>query len=287
MRSVLDEMLAKYELDTPKDKQSAYRQIVQEIILYGLQRGGFFKKAAIFGGTALRVFHGLGRFSEDLDFALMTPDESFQISDFFDELRSTLAMFDLNFAVEEKIKNKENNVKKTAIVRGGARETVMLFYPDDFEMTVGPHEVTRIKFEINVNPPAGASYELLPKRTPYLHEVRAFDMPSMFANKIDAVLARAWKNRIKGRDLYDYLFFLSKGTFVNMTLMKNDLVSSNCVDESFSLTNDSLKDLLKKRFSEIDYVSAKADVSNFISDTSVLDSWNGDYFMRMTEKLMN
>ncbi|MCD8201526.1 MAG: nucleotidyl transferase AbiEii/AbiGii toxin family protein [Clostridia bacterium] len=284
VRSILDDMLKKYGLNGPTEMRAAYREVVQEIILYGLYRGGFFKKAAFYGGTALRIFHGLDRFSEDLDFSLMLPDESFRLSDYFDELRATLALFDMNFAVEEKNK-KEGNIR-VAVAKGNTKELVMLFFSNDFEESVSPYEVTRVKFEINVNPPQGAAYELIPKRTPYIHEARLYDMPSMFANKIDAVLSRGWKNRMKGRDLYDYLFFLSKDVPVNMELLKNVMIFSGRADEGLSLTKESLVGMLEKKFAEIDFESAKSDLANFVKDMSVLDDWDAGFFCRVTEKLL-
>ena len=77
MNSIIEQMLRQHETETLTDKKNGIKEVVQEIVLCGLSRAGFFKEAAFYGGTALRIFHGLDRFSEDLDFSLMAPNPGF------------------------------------------------------------------------------------------------------------------------------------------------------------------------------------------------------------------
>ena len=83
MQQVLSQMLSKYQINNIEDKKNAIKEIVQEIVLCGLSRGGFFKEAAFYGGTALRIFYGLDRFSEDLDFSLITQNTDFDLTKYF------------------------------------------------------------------------------------------------------------------------------------------------------------------------------------------------------------
>ncbi len=76
-------MLKTYDINNIYDRKNAMKEIMQEIVLCGLSRAGFFKKAAFYGGTALRIFYGLDRFSEDLDFSLETADPAFDLSAYF------------------------------------------------------------------------------------------------------------------------------------------------------------------------------------------------------------
>ncbi len=71
MNEAVRQMLAAYEVRSVQDSLWALREVMQEIALLGLWRGKFFEKAAFYGGTALRVLHGLDRYSEDLDFSLL------------------------------------------------------------------------------------------------------------------------------------------------------------------------------------------------------------------------
>lgn len=78
MNDAISRMLAKYRLETLDDHLRALREILQEIALLGLWRSKFFEHGAFCGGTALRILHGLDRFSEDLDFSLLAPTPGFE-----------------------------------------------------------------------------------------------------------------------------------------------------------------------------------------------------------------
>jgi hypothetical protein len=75
--------IAEYKPRNTEEASQALREIMQEIALAGLSRGAFFEKAAFYGGTALRIFHGLDRFSEDLDFSLLEVNPKFTLDSFF------------------------------------------------------------------------------------------------------------------------------------------------------------------------------------------------------------
>ena len=67
MNDIYNKMLSVYDLSTEQQKRNAIFEVNQQIILAGLYNGGFFDKAAFYGGTCLRIFHNLQRFSEDMD----------------------------------------------------------------------------------------------------------------------------------------------------------------------------------------------------------------------------
>ena len=131
----------------------------------------------------------------------------------------------------------------------------------------------------------GATYEFKYKLLPSPHQIRLYDAPSLFAGKIHAIICRGWKNRVKGRDLYDYIFYLSLNTKVNLNLIKNKLIESNYIDNDTNLTITKLKDILNEKFKEIDYEQAKEDVIPFISDNKSLDIWSSEFFMEITNNL--
>ena len=210
MNTVIEQMLRKYDSKNIYDQKNAMKEVMQEIVLYGLSRAGFFREAAFYGGTALRIFYGLDRFSEDLDFSLMTSNPSFDLKAYFPELEKTVRSFGLNVVISEKEKNKESAIR-SAFLKGNTKEHFLLFYADEVTAnSITKNEALKIKFEIDTMPPAFATFERRFCLAPMPYEINLYDEPSLFAGKIHAVLCRAWQNRVKGRDLYDYVFYLSK-----------------------------------------------------------------------------
>ena len=285
MNNILQKMLEKYEINNEQDEINAMKEIIQEIVLSGLSRGHFFDEVAFYGGTALRIFYGLDRFSEDLDFALIKPNTNFDLSKYFVFIENEVKSYGLNLVVNKKEKEKDSNIT-SAFLKGDTMEHVMLFFTDNNHQTNNKLlKDIKIKFEVDINPPAGANYELKYQLLPSPYQIRLYDLPSLFAGKIHAILCRKWNLRTKGRDLYDYVFFLSLNIKVNIDLVKNKLIESKYIKESDSFNIDILRKLLKEKFKEIDYDNAREDVIPFIKNISSLDLWSSDFFINITDKL--
>lgn len=285
MNNVLNEMLRKYQTGGVSDKKNTIKEIMQEIVLCGLSRAGFFQKTAFYGGTALRIFYGLDRFSEDLDFSLMETDDSFELSDYFPTLRKEIAAYGLNVEISEKQKTKESAIR-SAFLKGNTKEYMLLFYASDpITSGIAGDEKIKIKFEVDTNPPNGATFEHKYRLLPAPYEVTLYDMPSLFAGKAHAVICRSWKNRIKGRDLYDYIFYISRGAALNTEHLKARLVQSDAWKQEDDFTIDDAKKLLCSRFDTINFEQAKEDVRPFIKDTGFLSLWSADFFKQITDNL--
>lgn len=281
MKTVLEQMLENYETRSIEDKKNALKEVVQEAALCGLFRAGFFRMAAFYGGTALRIFYGLDRFSEDLDFSLTAPDADFQLKRYFSGLESELASLGLNFSIEEKQKTADSAVK-SAFLKGNTREHILSVYGLQ-NAGIGATELIKIKFEIDTDPPAFARFENKYRLLPTPYQVKLYDMPSLFAGKIHAVLCRAWKSRVKGRDLYDYVFYLAKKTKVNLPHLKARLVASGVMNESDAFDGEKLISMLNDRFESIDFEQAKQDVLPFIKNASALELWGVEMFRDITK----
>ena len=285
MQQVLSQMLKKYKINNIEDKKNAIKEIVQEVVLCGLSRGGFFKEAAFYGGTALRIFYGLDRFSEDLDFSLTTQDPNFDLTKYFPYIENETKSLGLDFSVQEKVKSFDSNIK-SAFLKGNTKEHILTFYENSEDAKfINKDEAIRIKFEIDINPPVGATYETKFGLLPSPYQVRLYDLPSLFAGKIHACLCRKWSLRVKGRDFYDYVFFLSIGAQVNLKNLKAKLVQSNFISEDYDLTIDNLKVLLNERFENLNFEQAKEDVLPFVRDKSKLDLWSVEFFKEITKNL--
>lgn len=284
MNSVLKNMLDKYNIRNSIDETSAMKEIIQEIVICGLSRGGFFKEAAFYGGTALRIFYGLNRFSEDLDFALLEPNKEFDLSKYFSFIEKEVQAYGLNLTITAKEKNKDSNIL-SAFLKGDTKEHILMFFPNENMENTSSLKSIKIKFEVDVNPPAGANYEFKYKLLPSPHQVRLYDESSLFAGKIHAILCRNWGYRTKGRDLYDYIFYLSKDTKVNLNLLKEKLIDSNVINREDEFNIDILKEMLNKKFKEINFKDAKEDVITFIEDKDSLSLWNAEFFIEISNSI--
>lgn len=283
MNGIIEQMLSSYNCDTIYDKKNAMKEIIQEIVLCGLSRAGFFQRAAFYGGTALRIFYGLDRFSEDLDFSLIVKDTEFELEPYFPMLMKEVEAYGLNIAIEEKKKTQDSFIK-SAFLKGSTKEHFLLFYNTELS-SIPRNEVIKIKFEVDTNPPAYASFERKFRLLPSPYEVNLYDPPSLFAGKIHAVLCRAWKNRIKGRDLYDYVFYLSRGTKVNVMHLRERLTESGYLPRGASCTIEDIRKMLYNKFETIDYKQAQADVIPFIRNPSLVGLWCEDFFKQITQTL--
>lgn len=285
MNHSIEQMLQKYDVSSPEAKKNAVKEVMQEIVLCGLSRAGFFKKAAFYGGTALRIFYGLDRFSEDLDFSLVVKDIDFDLTAYFPVLEKEVASYGLKVEITAKNKTKESMIK-SAFLKGNTREHILMFYPNEkVANNIHSGENIKIKFEVDIDPPMGARFETRFQLLPAPYKIKLYDAPSLFAGKLHAVICRAWDNRIKGRDLYDYIFYRSRGTKVNMAHLQARLIESGVIaeDEKFDIIK--LKAMLNKRFDNIDYKSAKDDVRSFINDKESLDIWCAEMFKQITDGL--
>lgn len=285
MNSIIETMLSKYNPRNNKERENAIKEVIQEIALAGLSRGGFFEKVAFYGGTCLRIFYGLNRFSEDLDFALVNKDDSFKLDDYFPPLEKEFNSYGLEINIEAK--KKENEIQ-SAFIKGNTLMLMLSFFPkNDEAKRVISNQKIKIKFEVDVDNPSGGTTQIKYRMLPSPYAVRIFDEPTLFAGKIHAILCRNYKHHVKGRDYYDYLFYIGKGTKFNLKYLENKLKNSNKIDSKASLSLDMVKDMLKEKFLNADYESAKEDVSNFIEDKKSVDLWKHDLFVSTLESLSN
>ena len=279
MNSVIETMLGKYNPKNNEERENAAKEIIQEIALAGLSRGGFFEKAAFYGGTCLRIFYGLNRFSEDLDFALLEKDPDFRLSDYFPSLEREFASYGIEIRAEEKKKAFDSDVQ-SAFLKGNTLALMMIFFPksEDARKIISNQKM-KIKFEVDTDNPKGGRTETKFRLLPAPYQVRVFGESTLFAGKIHAIICRNYKNHVKGRDYYDYLFYIGKGSAFNLEYLENKLKNTEAIAQNEKLTLGKVKEMLKARFETVDYESAKEDVSNFINDKSGLSLWKKELFL--------
>ena len=285
MNNIIEQMLYKYDIKNTNDEINALKEIIQEIVLSGLSRGNFFNEAAFYGGTALRIFYNLDRFSEDLDFALLEPNKDFDISKYFNYIQKELKAYGINLNITTKEKSFDSNIT-SAFLKDDTLELILKFFPSEEEHKYNQIlKNLKIKLKVDINPPMGATYGDKYKLLPSPHQIKLYDKESLFAGKIHAILCRGWNNRVKGRDLYDYIFFLASDTKVNIELLKNKLIESNYIIEKEKFNINELKKIIINKFEKIDYTKAVEDVKPFIKNIDNLNLWNKEFFIEITNKL--
>ena len=279
-------MVEAYQPKNNEEKRNVVKEVMQEITLCALSKAGFFDVAAFYGGTALRIFYGLDRFSEDLDFSLMMKNKDFDLSTYVPSLKRIVQSFGLNVEVEIKHKTLDSAIQ-SAFLKGDTIEQFLLFYPNDLVTGINKNEKVKIKFEIDTMPAGLATYETKYRLLPMPYSIKLYDEASLFSGKIHAVICRSWKSRVKGRDLYDYVFYLTRNTKFNLDHLREKLIESHYISQEDKFDVDFVKALLIARFNEIDFNDAKKDVLPFITDTSILDIWSKEFFIAITSQLSN
>ena len=289
MHPAIAKMLEKYDLSTADKTYEALREILQEIVLLGLSRAGFFDHALFYGGTALRILHELDRFSEDLDFSLIAPDENFDLSVYEKVVIEALHSF--GFEVTIQMKNSESNIKSAFLKGNTSQHLLNIEAPDDIVKTFGQGRLVKIKFEIDTQPPLDFESEKKTLLVPSPFAINTMTLPSLFAGKMHAILCRNWSSRPKGRDWYDLVWYVAQGVPLDLTHL-NARLQQNCswlenqdiplrdeIDKAYIL------ELLTKRIENLDISMAKRDVEIFIADTSILDVWNQDFFIEIIKQI--
>jgi len=112
--------------------------------------------------------------------------------------------------------------------------------------------------------------------------VKLYDLPSQFAGKIHSILCRKWKIRVKGRDLYDYIWFISKNTNLNLAHLSERMKQTGHLGELSSLNIRALKNMLTEKFNSLDYKQAKNDVKTFLRNPDETELWSKEFFVTIT-----
>ena len=266
---IFNQMLSAYELTTEQQKRNATFEVNQQIILAGLYNGGFFNEAAFYGGTCLRIFHGLQRFSEDMDFSLLAPSDKFDFTKYFQPVIDQFAI--IGREVEIKKKDKKNFGKvESAFLKDNT---------DVYDIMFQTERSVNIKIEVDTQPPLKFNTEQKLILLPQSFMTRCFTLPDLFAGKMHALVYRAWKNRVKGRDWYDFEWYVRKGVSLDFTHLHERALQFNEED----ITKESFLEKLNERLATADINQVKADVLPFIRNQKELEIWSNDYFLQLAK----
>lgn len=287
MNQAVLSMLNRYECVTIQDYENALKEIMQEIALLGLWRAKFFEHAAFYGGTALRILYGLDRFSEDLDFSLLRPDADFDLNPYISAVEAELKSMGFLVTVYARSKNVETSIESAFIKAGTRKHLIQITVPDAISDRVQKNKVMKVRFEVDTDPPGEFDTEVKTILQPIPFAVNSFTMPSLFAGKLHAVLQRSWKGRVKGRDYYDFVWYVSRDVPVLLKHLEIRLRQSGGWENKRALTKSDLLTLLKKRFENLDVESARKEVSPFLRDDASTALWSKEFFVSLLTKVQS
>lgn len=280
---MIKEWLENYNAKSEEEIIASLREIMQEVTLAALSRTNFFEKAAFYGGTALRIFHGLDRFSEDLDFSLLSKNENFSLEPYFDKITTEFDALGIKVSIKEKIKRKKSAIDSAFLKTDTIWQEIVL--QDIVKQTgITSNKNIKIKIEVDTNPPLGFSTEEKLLVRPFSFYVKCFVLPSLFAGKLHALLFRKWKNRVKGRDWFDLEWYIKKGVPLDINHFLSRAIDSGDW-ENPNITQQQILEQLHHKIESTSIKRVKEDVIRFIKHNQALNIWSTDYFHDLIEKI--
>lgn len=272
--NVFDEMLASYETGNDNDRLNAVHEVMQQVALGGLYNGGFFNKAAFYGGTCLRIFHELDRFSEDMDFSLLAADPAFRLDPYFDAITAEFAALGQSIDITTKEKTAQSTIQSAFLKSDTAQ----------YDIHLGRDRKIKIKIEVDTTPPLGFSTEQKLLLQPFSFYTNCFTLPDLYAGKMHALIYRSWKNRVKGRDWYDFEWYVRKNVTMDFKHFCERAYQFGSEAQG-SLTSDRFRAILKDRIRKADIRQVKEDVAPFIKDPGRLHIWSTEYFLQLADMM--
>ena len=273
---MIKEWLDTYKPGNKDEATQALREIMQEIALAGLHRAGFFEKAAFYGGTSLRIFYGLDRFSEDLDFSLLEVNPGFSLNKYLDAVLAEFESLGMKVSVREKQKTIQTNIESAFLKSETIWKELIL---ENIIPQSGLDQKANIliKLEVDREPPLGFETEERLLLKPFSFYVKCFSISDLFAGKMHALLFRKWGTNVKGRDWYDMEWYIKKGIPLNLHHFLLRALDSGDWKKK-TITEEEFRELLSARIDTVDMGRVKADIRRFIPDQKVLDIWSAKYF---------
>jgi len=285
MHEAVGRMLEKYECRGLNDYLNALREILQDIALLGLWRGKFFEKAAFYGGTALRVLYGLDRFSEDMDFSLLEPSDSFDISNYFKFLERETGAFGFDIRVEKVDKAVQTPVQSAFLKAETRNQLLVIETKQEILKAIPQGQILKIKLEMDTDPPAGFATQTRYLLQPVPFSVRVFVLPDLFAGKMHAVLCRRWKNRVKGRDWYDLVWYAAHYPELHLSHLEQRMRQTGDWKENTALTPERFKVLLMQVIQDVDVEQIRKEVEPFVRNPESLSLWSRDFFLDLIPRI--
>ncbi len=269
--AIYERMLSAYDLSAEHQRRNAIFEVNQQVILAGLYNGGFFDVAAFYGGTCLRIFHGLQRFSEDMDFSLLAPDDNFDFTKYFQPIIDEFAIVGRDVEIAKKDKKSFSKVE-SAFLKDNT---------DVYDVSFQTDKSVKIKIEVDTQPPLNFRTEQKLMLQPHSFMTRCYVLPDLFAGKMHALVYRTWKNRVKGRDWYDFEWYVRHNIPLNFTHLAERALQFN----NEAISQETFMAQLKEKLTTANMNQVKSDVLPFVKNPKELEFWSNDYFVQLADML--
>ena len=268
-----ESMLSAYSEKNGLSSSNAEQEVCQKITLAGLYRGGFFDHAAFYGGTCLRLFHGLNRFSEDMDFSLTEKRDDVHLENYFDAIRQEFSIAGFEVIITKKEKKTFGRVESAFLKEN----------TEAYDIKFQTKNTVKVKIELDTDPPLQFNTEQKLLMQPYSFMTRCFTLPDLFAGKMHALLYRSWQRRVKGRDWYDFEWYIRKGVPLDFRHLQARIKEFN--GEEMGI--DDFRTLLRKKIVSTDIKSVIQDVLPYIDrgQSKALEIWSTDYFLQLADMI--
>lgn len=284
MKDAIIQLVERLQPETVDDYDTALKEVIQRLCLVGLWRGKFFEHAAFYGDTALRLLYGLDRFSEDLDFSLLTPSDNFHIDPYLSFIYRELESFGLEAEITPK--DKKETAIAAAFVKSNTRSHRLLIgLPPRIANQVPANQTLKVKIEIDTDPPPDFSTEIRYMLKPTPCSIRSFTPADLFAGKMHALLCRKWGRRVKGRDWYDFVWFAQQEIPLNLIHLTARMRQTGHWTQPEAISCPSWKDMLRQAIVQLDLKAAQQDVMPFLRNPDQLDVWSADFFYALIDMI--
>ena len=270
--TIYDQMIAAYAQKRGAATPNIEQEVMQHIALAGLHRGGFFQHAAFYGGTCLRLFHNLPRYSEDMDFSLLEKRNDIHIENYFPAIIEEFHLAGHEVSIIKKDKKNFGRVE-SAFLKDNT---------EAYDIRFQIKKSVKVKIELDTDPPLAFETEQLVMQQPYSFMTRCFTLPDLFAGKMHALTYRTWHRRVKGRDWYDFEWYTRWNIPLNFTHLQERIREFNGKE----VNKETFMNQLREKLATTDIERVKEDVIGFVDNPHELDIWSNDYFLKLADKIV-
>lgn len=285
MNPAIERMLEGYSRDTIEENVAALREVLQQLALLGLWRSKFFERAAFYGGTALRILYGLDRYSEDLDFSLLAPDPDFSLGAYGSALEREMEGFGFDVSFARVRKSRESAIESAFIKTNTLTQMILIEANRELLTGLQSDQKLKVRLEVDVDPPSGFETETKPILQPVPFAVRAYTLPDLFAGKMHALLCRRWRNRVKGRDWYDFVWYVANYPRLHLSHLEKRLRQSGDYASETPLEPEPFRTMVRRAVDNLEIGHAREEVLPFVLDRRSVEIWSADFFLSLIDEI--